>query len=166
MLALRLGWLEQMDPESRPQCAGRTQAMNTQDSRNAAAFLAESMTGKTGMKSGLMRVLPVRYHVDFARTVDGRSLLGRAVRDRFNSLVQDLGGPDHLSHQERSMCMRATWLQLLLEHEETRIAEGGGIDIPPHVALVNSLLQVYRALGLKRRAKEVKLADYLRRGES
>ena len=40
-----------------------------------------------------------------------------------------------------------------------------GVDIAPHVALVNSLLQVYRALGLKRRAKEVKLADYLRKGE-
>jgi hypothetical protein len=55
-------------------------------------------------------------------------------------------------------------LQLLLEHEESRIAEGQGIDIAPHVALVNSLLQVYRRLGIKRRAKEVGLADYLRKG--
>jgi hypothetical protein len=76
--------------------------------RNGATFRAHSMSGKTGMKSKLLRTLPVKYHVDFATTVDGRSLLGRAVRDHFNSLVQDLGGTDHLSHQERSMCMRAT----------------------------------------------------------
>ena len=123
------------------------------------------MTGKTGLKSGLMRVLPVRYHADFAKTVDGRSLLGRAVRDHFNSLVQNLGGFDHLSHQEVSMCMRATWLQLLLEHEESRIGEGQGIDIAPHVALVSSLLAIYKALGLKRQARETKLSDYLKRGE-
>jgi hypothetical protein len=65
------------------------------------------MTGKTGMKSGLMQVLPVRYHVDFATTVDGRSVLGRAVRDRLQALVSDFGGDGGLSHQRRSLCQRA-----------------------------------------------------------
>jgi hypothetical protein len=124
------------------------------------------MSGKKGARSGLMRVLPVRYHADFAETVDGRTLLGRAVRDHFNSLVQDLGGPGRLSHQERSLCMRATWLQLMLEHEESRISDGQGVDIGPHVALVNSLLQVYRVLGLKRREPAAPtLRDYLQRGD-
>lgn len=116
----------------------------------------------TRAKSGLMRVLPVRYRSDFAEVVDGRTLLGRAVRDHFNSLVQDLGGLERLTHQERSLAMRATWLQLMLEHEESRISEGQGVDIGPHVALVNSLLQVYRALGLKRREPPAqRLSDYL-----
>ena len=93
-------------------------------------------------------------------------MLGRAVRDHFNSLVQDLGGLGRLSHQERSLCMRATWLQLMLEHEESRISDGQGVDIGPHVALVNSLLQVYRVLGLKRREPAAPtLRDYLQRGD-
>ena len=57
-------------------------------------------------------------------------------------------------------------MELLLENEEARIAEGQGIDIAPHVALVSSLLGIYKALGLKRQAREARLSDYLKRGES
>jgi hypothetical protein len=109
----------------------------------------------------LMRVLPTRYTVDFATTVDGRSLLGREVRDRIDAIEADLGGPDALSHAQRSLIKRAVWLELCAEHEETRIAEGGGIDIGPHAQLVGLLLSVYRTLGLKRVAREHRLADYL-----
>lgn len=120
------------------------------------------MSGKPGMKSKLMRILPVRYQRDFAAVVDARTMLGRAVRDRFNALTQDLGGMGSLSHAQQSLCRRAVWLELTIEHEESRIAEGGGIDIAPHIQLVGSLLAIYRALGLKRTAKQIPLSDYIK----
>ena len=123
------------------------------------------MSGKPGMKSKLMRTLPVRYGQDFAAVVDGRTRLGREVRDRLQALVIDLGGDDALSHAQRSLCRRAVWLELCIENEETRIAEGGGIDIAPHTQLVGGLLAIYKALGLKRVAREARLSEYLRRSE-
>jgi hypothetical protein len=117
------------------------------------------------MKSGLSRVLPVRYEESLVSVLDGRSRLGREVRDRLQALSSDLGGHDSLSHAQYSLARRAVWMEMMLEAEELRIAEGQGIDIAPHVALVNSLLHVYRALGLKKQAREVRLADYLKKGE-
>lgn len=105
---------------------------------------------------------PAAYTPDHADRLDGRTKLGRQIRDHFNALATDLGGVDHLSHQQRSLCRRAIWLELLLEHEESRIAEGRGVDITPHTALVGSLLAIYRALGLKRQAREIRLNDYLK----
>jgi hypothetical protein len=120
------------------------------------------MAGKKGARSKLLRTLPVRYGQDFAAVMDGRTRLGREVRDRVQALVIDLGGADTLSHAQRSLCRRAIWLELMVEHEETRIADGQGVDVGPHVQLVNSLLQVYRALGLKRREPPAqRLSDYL-----
>ena len=124
------------------------------------------MSGKKGMRSGLSRVLPVKFGVDFARTVDGRSLLGRAVRTRLQNLIDDLGGEGTLSHQQRSLCVRAVWLELVLQEEEMRIAEGAGTDPQLHTSLIGSLVSIYRLLGIKRVAREVRLADYLKKGES
>jgi hypothetical protein len=39
-------------------------------------------------------VLPVRFTGDLVEQVDGRSMLGRAVRDRLERLYRDLGGDD------------------------------------------------------------------------
>ncbi len=93
--------------------------------------------------------------------MDGRTRLGREVRDRLQALVIDLGGDDGLSHAQRSLCRRAVWLELCIEHEETRIAEGGGIDIQPHTQLTGALLAIYKALGLKRQCRDVRLHDVL-----
>lgn len=108
-------------------------------------------------------MLPVKFGVDFARTVDGRSLLDRAVRCRLQNLIDDLGGT--LSHQQRSLCTRAIWLELVLQGEEMKIAEGAGTDTQLHTSLVGSLVSIYRLLGIKRVAREARLSDYLKRGE-
>jgi hypothetical protein len=109
-----------------------------------------------------MRTMPVKYGQDFAALMDGRTRLGREVRDRYSALVSDLGGNESLSHAQQSLCRRAIWLELTVEHEEARIADGAGIDIAPHVALVGSLLNIYKALGLKRHARDVTLRDVLK----
>lgn len=123
------------------------------------------MSGKAGAKSDLLRALPVKYGQDFASVIDGRCRLGREVRDRVTALMQDLGGIDTLSHAQRSLCRRAIWLELVVQQDEARIDEGGGIDIGPHTQLVGSLLAIYRALGLRRQAHNVTLRDVLDRGK-
>jgi hypothetical protein len=123
--------------------------------------------GKNGLRPKLPRLMPVRYREDFASVMDGRSRLARELRDRLSALVADLGGEDALSHAQRSLCQRAVWLELCIEHEETRIAEGGGIDIAPHAQLVGTLLSIFKTLGLKRQPRPTpSLRDYLTKGES
>lgn len=118
------------------------------------------MTGKKGMRSGLKTTLPVRYGQDFVTQLDGRCRLSKTVSVRLEALEGDLGGV--LSHAQRSLCRRAVWLELCAEHEEARIAEGGGVDIGPHTQLVNTLLSIYKSLGLKRQPKpSPTLRDYL-----
>ena len=122
------------------------------------------MPSRPGTRNRLKTTLPVRYGQDFVTLLDGRCRLSREVRERLQALTSDLGGETELSHAQRSLCRRAVWLELLIEHEESRCAEGQGIDIQPHAQLVGSLLAIFKALGLKRQAREAKLADYLKRG--
>jgi hypothetical protein len=112
-----------------------------------------------------MRTLPAQYGPNFVAMLDGRCRLAREVRDRLQGLVADLGGESGLSHAQRSLCKRAIWLEIVIEGEESRIGSGGGVDIAPHTQLVGSLLAIFKALGLKRQAREAKLSDYLKRGE-
>jgi hypothetical protein len=70
-------------------------------------------------------VLPVRFSVDLVEQVDGRSMLGRAVRDRLERLYRDLGGRDDgsdLSFQQQSLATHAVWIDLTLSAEECKIS--------------------------------------------
>jgi len=106
-------------------------------------------------RPGKNTTLVQHYVPDYAEKMDGRSKLAKAIRERLAGLINDLGGREALSHQQFSLCRRAVWLETLLEHEESRIAQGNGIEIGDHTKLVNSLLAVYRALGLKRQARDI-----------
>jgi hypothetical protein len=86
------------------------------------------MSGKKGMRSELLRVLPAKYDESFASVLDGRCRIARTVRDRLQALVADLGGESALSHQQKSLCRRAIWLEIVLESEELGIGVGRGID--------------------------------------
>jgi hypothetical protein len=120
--------------------------------------------GKHGPRLKLPRQMPIRYRQDFAAVMDGRSRLAREVRDRLTAMLTDLGGEGILSHAQISLCKRAVWLELCCEHEETRVADGCGIDIGPHTQLVNTLVGLYKTLGLKRQAREASLTEYLKKG--
>jgi hypothetical protein len=124
------------------------------------------MSGKPGMRSKLRRTLPSRYGPNFVEVLDGRCRLAKEVRHRLQILMSDLGGEDNLSHQQRSLCARSVWLELVIGSEEARISSGEGIDHALHTQLIASLVRIYRLLGIRRVAREARLSDYLKRGES
>lgn len=103
------------------------------------------------------------YSDDWIERLDGRTRLAQAVRDRLSSLESDLGGRDLLSYQELSIAKRAIWLETLIEQREAALARGQEIDQGAHVQAINSLIGVWKSLGLKRRAREAPtVAEYLR----
>jgi hypothetical protein len=73
-------------------------------------------------------------------------------------------GDAALSHQQKSLCKRAIWVELMVEDQEARVAAGEGVDGALHTQLVASLTSLYRLLGIRRVARQVGLADYLKKG--
>ena len=115
-----------------------------------------------GKSVRLLASIPERYTSDFMDRLDRRTVLGKAVVDRYNAVLADLGGEDSLSAIKRSMVRRFTWFEVMIEGIECRAAEGQQIDIGTWTQLVNSWLGIARTLGLERRQRRVpKLQDYL-----
>lgn len=108
--------------------------------------------------------IPDRYSPDFADRLDGRTNIAKAILGRIEAIETDLGGADGLSHARRSLIRRAVWLEAVIEHSEQRLAAGEGVDLGGHTQAINSLLGLYRLLGLDRKSKPiVGLQEYLAR---
>jgi|HubBroStandDraft_1064217.scaffolds.fasta_scaffold56549_2 hypothetical protein len=115
-----------------------------------------------GKSVRLLASIPERYAPDFMERLDKRTVLGRAVVDRFESIVADLGGEDALSTIRRSLVRRFTWFEVMIEGMECRAAAGEEIDIGSWTQLTNSWLGIARLLGLERRPRRaVGLSEYL-----
>ena len=111
--------------------------------------------------------IPDRYAHDWLEKLDGRTRMAQAARQRLEVLQDDLGGHSALSYQERSLCRRAVFLEMLLEQREAALAEGREIDEGSHTQSINALMGLWKSLGLKRRAKDVpSLHEYLQAKES
>ena len=101
--------------------------------------------------------------VAFLDALDGRYRIARALKSRLKELHADLGGPEHLSYAERSLCKRVLFLEASIEGVEARLAQGEAVDIGPWVQSLNSMLGLYRVLGVERRSRDVStLQEYLR----
>ena len=48
------------------------------------------------------------------------------------------------------------WLEAVIEHSEQRLAAGDGIDLGGHTQAINTLIGLYRLLGLERRTRKVR----------
>lgn len=97
--------------------------------------------------------LPTEYIPDFADRLNRNFAVGRALRDRIETIETDLGGADTLTHARRSLVRRTVWLEAVLEHNEQRLAGGQAIDLGGHTQAINSLLGLYRLLGIERRLR-------------
>lgn len=106
--------------------------------------------------------LPDRYDALWIERLDGRTRLAQSVRDRYAALTADLGGDDALSYQQRSLAKRALWIEASIESQEAALSRGEDVDAGRMTQQVNTLIGLYKTLGLKRQAREVSLTDYIK----
>ncbi len=106
-----------------------------------------------GTSKRLLATIPDKYTPDFAERLDRRTSIAKAIRGRIEAIETDLGGADTLSHARRSLVRRVVWLEAIVEHSEQRLAAGEGIDLGGHTQAINTLLGLYRLLGLERRQR-------------
>jgi hypothetical protein len=100
-----------------------------------------------------MATIPDKYSPDFAERLDRRTVIAKAIVGRIESIETDMGGADSLSHARRSLVRRVVWLEAIIEHSEQQLATGKAIDLGGHTQAINSLLGLYRLIGLERRLR-------------
>ena len=110
--------------------------------------------------------LSKRFRADFFQRMDGRVTAVKALRERFNALTTDLGGLDNLSYQEKTLCKRAIFLERHIEGMELLVTKGGAVEVHSYIASINALSGILSRIGLKRRAKQISLRDYLTSAKS
>jgi hypothetical protein len=108
-----------------------------------------------GRSTKLLCTLPEKYSSDWMKRLDKRTKIARAVLERIGALESDAGGGEVISHARRSLIRRAVWIEALCEGNELRLAAGEAIDVGALTQLTNSLLGLYRALGLERKARRI-----------
>jgi hypothetical protein len=109
-----------------------------------------------GKSVRLLASIPAKYSPDFMDRLDKRTVLGKAVVDRYTAVVQDLGGDEALTSIKRSLVRRFTWFEVMIEGMECRAAAGEGVDIGSWTQLTNSWLGIARLLGLERKSRPVR----------
>jgi hypothetical protein len=109
-----------------------------------------------GKSVRLLAAIPERYSPDFMERLDKRTVLGKAVRDRFEAICSDLGGVENMPTVKLSLARRFVWLEAMIEGFECRAAAGEDVDTGVWTQLINSWLGIARQLGLERKAKKVR----------
>ena len=125
------------------------------------------MSGKPGQKGTKPTVVSGQFTPGFLADLDGRSVVARWLKSNLDTLMTDLGGADTLSYQQRSLCERVIHLEALIRNTETRLAQGEDVTPSSYGQLLNSLVGLYRTLGIERRTTEVvDLRHYLESREA
>jgi hypothetical protein len=115
-------------PADRPPTAGRAPALRSAVTNNRRHFL---------LRGG------------------EQSIIGRRHRDIFEAVVEDLGGPNHVSEAQRQLTRRAAQLSIEAEIMEAERAEGGELNVAEYVTLVNALARVLTRLGVERLPRDI-----------
>jgi hypothetical protein len=110
-------------------------------------------------KEKRLATIPSTYIPNFVERLDGRSLLATVIPERIAAIESDLGGPEGLSYARRSLVRRVVWLEAVVETFEQNLASDRITDLGAYTQSINSLLGLYRLLGLERKAR----ATYTRR---
>lgn len=106
-----------------------------------------------GKSTKLLATLPDNYSSDWLARLDKRTKIARAVLVRITDLESDAGGPEALSASRRSLIRHAAWLDAVVESHELRLAAGEELDAGAYTQSLNSLIGLYRLLGLERKTK-------------
>ena len=111
--------------------------------------------------------IPNEFTPRFIDALDQRTVAARTLRQRLAEIHSDMGGEDRLSYAQRSIARRVVWLESWLETQEARAAEGEEIDMGRQSQALNTLLGMFKTLGIERKAKDApSLTDYLRQREA
>jgi hypothetical protein len=100
----------------------------------------------------------------FLDGVDCRFKPGLILRAKYEALVNDLGGFDHLSYVKLSLVQRYLHIEAMIESNETAMVEGdkGTMTHAEHLQAVNCMIGIGKVIGVNRVAKPVRsLADYI-----
>lgn len=113
-------------------------------------------------KQKLLATIPTEYEPNFVERLDGRTKLAQVIPQRINAIESDLGGADSLSYARRSLVRRVVWLEAVVETYEQNLSRDVTIDLGAYTQAINSLLGLFRLLGLERKARNVRsLQDHL-----
>jgi hypothetical protein len=106
--------------------------------------------------------IPLSYSPDWLQRLDGRTRLAQAVNQRYQDLTADLGGNENLSYQKRSICKQVVWMEAIIEQQHAALSRGEEIDQGKLTQATNSLIGLFKTVGLERVAREVPtLKDYI-----
>src|SRR6185437_6216787 len=97
----------------------------------------------------------------FLSDLDGRYPVVRGLKQRLGCYLADLGGVANLSTMEQTIVKRIVHLEHLVEQKESAIIRGTATDITEYIASVNCLSGLLTKIGLRRRAKQISLTDYI-----
>ncbi len=109
-----------------------------------------------GVSTKLKAGLPDSYRAGWLEKMDRRTKVARAILERVESLASDAGGMENLSHAKTSLVKRAAFLECICESHELKLAAGGEIDVGAYTQTLNSMLGLYRLLGIERVARPVR----------
>jgi hypothetical protein len=86
---------------------------------------------------------------------DGNSPWYRRYKDLASAHAVDLGGADHLSEAQLSLCRRAATMEVELERIEGQLSLGRDSDLDVYSRISSSLRRILESLGLERVARPV-----------
>ncbi len=109
-----------------------------------------------GVSTRLKATLPDTYRAGWLDKLDKRTKVARAIMQRIAALTSDAGGADSLGHAKLSLIRRAAFLEAICESHELRLASGEAVDVGSYTQSLNSLLGLYRLLGIERVARTVR----------
>jgi hypothetical protein len=112
-----------------------------------------------GVSENLLTRLPARVARFPWADVDRRSRPAREIAADYWRLATDLGGIEALSTQQLALVERASFLLMRIRQHESAVIAGrddSPIDNGTHSNYCNVLTGVLKALGLERRAKDIR----------
>ncbi len=116
-----------------------------------------------GRSVRLLGEIPEKYTPDFMQRLDKRTVLGKAISQRFEAVGTDCGGLDSLSHVKVGIIKRFIWMEAVIEGFELQLAAGDRIDLGSYTQLINSWIGLARMLGLERKPRPIrKLHEHLK----
>jgi hypothetical protein len=136
-----------------------------------------AFNGQETLKRHRLNATMARIKVRGLSVIDKRSLAARAMLEWKAQLIEDLGGEEAISAQERALVELATRSRLIVEHLDAfLLSQKSLIDrrkrsvypvVQARNSAANALVNHLCALGLGKREKPVKsLAEYIAERES